>query len=809
MLFLDIFFDFEFQPMEEFLSRHGFVPLSLFAMESFGICCELSVVFVRCSAKIPKDLKQRPDECNAVGDDLFRVSTGEFVNLLLNKDGNGTAANVRTSVNFLMSAKWERLFAVLGYRRSTFLLTECTIVEIVNGCAVLIAGSLKEILPDAQNAKKVNRETIFYKQGRLKSLSAELVMEYLLGDLQVKDKIKNRIRKRVGVLIKAYRKIKSNCIYKEYFKNKENIEGEDEIKSVIQNNIHPNKVIDFLFIIAKKLLTKLVAKCLFPAIKGKLAILVKRNIREGLTVNELVKYVKLSQMKIFPKRVSRNDMHGCTEVCRRFWVFIFNEVFIPHISHFFYSTVGMTSRLQVRFYHRSIWTATTSQFYKTYLQRFEVVSNGFQGVTLRCIPRAETFRVIANCARDTQASMSLNRKLAPFQTILDAVPLSSKSRSLQSFQTLRNLFKNKPSNSSGRYFMVKVDFSNCYDMLKHDYLLRAIHDAFSDDFYYFSEFKAYYENKNGYLESRWIRRADKTFCTAEHAAYDYKMCILKETRQRIYTRDEVVSIISSLVCNVAVNYNKMVYKPLCGILQGCSISPALCDLYCTAACVAFIEPLINSGLFYRYVDDLLLITPSLLEIRKFLMGINRLEERGLVANPDKFRSNLDKNTFNSLRSESEPESISFDGASVEWCGLRIYDNGRGIKSARPDSSFRFTIIVPQYKQGMGIFQGIKWAFIRKTNGLLISCSNKLFGENLFDAFYFAARRLRIVILRADFVNRKHVENVLDWTIERAVSCIEERKIQFDRQKIREMAAKAFKNAGITDGLGRKWMKPRK
>lgn len=55
--------------------------------------------------------------------------------------------------------------------------------------------------------------------------------------------------------------------------------------------------------------------------------------------------------------------------------------------------------------------------------------------------------------------------------------------------------------------------------------------------------------------------------------------IVKENRYRIYTKEEIIEVLSGVIEDTRICYQNKYYRITKGIPQGCCISPLLCNIY--------------------------------------------------------------------------------------------------------------------------------------------------------------------------------------------------------------------------------------
>ncbi|ELA41863.1 uncharacterized protein VICG_01047, partial [Vittaforma corneae ATCC 50505] len=202
----------------------------------------------------------------------------------------------------------------------------------------------------------------------------------------------------------------------------------------------------------------------------------------------------------------------------------------------------------------------------------------------------------------------------------------------------------------------------------------------------------------------------------------------------------------------------------------------------------------------RFVDDFLIATEAPENIKKFFEIADSLKDKGFIVNQSKIRSNIDLSLLNGNSFEQGIQA-SFVSDHIEWCGMKIYDQGVGVKSICRDPYFRYTVSVSISNRGKRIFDKIKRSLNIKLAKIYINKLNKKLGECIFDALFFCGRRLKIMMLRLDFVNTDFVERILDWCVNEVERVLKSRNIIFDREKIDRMSNIAYEKCGVRDVKG--------
>lgn len=373
----------------------------------------------------------------------------------------------------------------------------------------------------------------------------------------------------------------------------------------------------------------------------------------------------------------------------------------------------------------------------------------------------------------------------------------------QHYSLLRHSHVNKKlipylRSNNERKILLKIDLTKCFDNIPQDDLLKILDIVLTEDHYNFRDLVVIKENSlDNKIETKYIKLSPEILYPmnmpeSQHEEYFNNIgiradCIIKESSSKIIPKSEIMGKLTELIKNTTVVHQNQGYKSKKGIPQGCNISSLLCSIY-----YSFLDKMfpMKDCFITRYIDDFLVVTTNIDHIKEFFSIAESLEDRGFIINRDKIRSNIDIANYGS---QDKPVFIS---DHIEWCGLKIYDTGVNIKSVCKDPYFRSNVFISSTSRGVRMFTKIKKSMFIKLNRVCVCNFNKKLGECIFDLFYFAARRLKIMALRCSFINMVFVERVLQWCIDEVLNTLKNRGITFDRSKIENMANKAFDCSGI-------------
>lgn len=697
-------------------------------------------------------------------------------------------------------------------------------------------------------AEKIKKTIEKYQKVSTRAIFKSFILENRVNSVknEIKDNIKNKNNSneinenKVNI---AKNEIKDNI------KN-DNINNDD---SIFNHAVQPEKIANFLFLISKKFLRPIFNIKSFKVLKGKITLFLKRNAYETLNFDDLTNYFSTSNFKLFSGCKSLSHPSKIA-ILKNFMAFLFDSIFLNILRYFFYSTTASFSKLKIHYFCRINWNNKTGKFFQEYLKEFQPCEKTCSFATLRCIPKESGFRVISNCSRLTSKNtynkmnkkkdfvkskkLSVNKLLDRYEDIdeilknngINKTVIKNNRNEVYKFNSINSkvsilvpILKNIAKNISGfsllhhfyvdqkifpflrsknkRMIMVKIDLLKCFDNIPHDNLLKIIEDLLENDEYYFREFEVLRENiiEDKY-ETKFLKYSPEMLYPMNMPVaqpHNLKTAnlksgipyILKENRSKIITKNEIFKKIADIVKNAIVVYQNKYYTSTKGIPQGCCISSLLCSIYFAILDREFPD---LDWIITRFIDDFLIITENPENIIKFFKIADKLKDKGLIINHKKLESNCNLE----MLAKSCDLNKSFISNSVEWCGMRVYDEGIAIKSICKDPYFRFNVSISSLNRGKRIFNKIKKSLNIKLSKLYINGSNKKLGECIFDSLFFCVRRLKILILRTVFININFVSLILKWCKDEIYETLRSRNIRFDDEKIEKISTKVFEKCNI-------------
>lgn len=498
--------------MHPLLKKLNFVPLETFIKDNLGIHCPADCVYIRCEVSIPC---YRTDRLISNIDILSRSL--DLVGKT-NQLGNGYSKTTRkwfttnTTRNIFRTSKWNEIFNAIGDDYSIFILTKCSILEESSDNLIFMCGEFDHLIEKKENKKIIDRGRLFIEKGVLQPICHVDLLNEMCGDIPNHNKLKEHISRILALMSIKYNRIPLKKTYKSYFhsseKNinvgadsyeskgplnndlhanipKDNDAGLEPTNSIMNEQIDPERIINFLFAISKKFLKPVFRYSDFKVLKGKLSLLIKRNMHENLSIEEIKKYFSITKLKFFNGAGKANN-HGIqSRIVTKFLLFLFNTVYMNILTFFFYSTHSSDTRYKIWYFSRVDWNRKISIFLREHLQRFEKTKGRQRIGTLRCLPKEDGFRVITNCSKKSNminngsdkqkvGHASLNSHLLKFLPVLRAAGTDLLKDSLFGYPDIQRKLHEYLGKATGRQYILKLDISKCFDSIPHKELLEVI-----------------------------------------------------------------------------------------------------------------------------------------------------------------------------------------------------------------------------------------------------------------------------------------------------------------------------------------------
>ncbi|AFN83647.1 telomerase reverse transcriptase [Encephalitozoon romaleae SJ-2008] len=713
------------------------------------------------------------------------------------------------SSKILRSHEWSRLMRSIGDELALFILVECLVIQAINGNYIFLAGNFRSLgrIATERTTNTLNRNVLFCKQIRRVDFCSLSAFEYVF-EAHSSEKYKTIQKDTKNILEGIERRWKNlpvHSVFRSFFKDELVLEGRN---SILECCVKQPKLVNFLFLISRKLFKDVFDSHGFKILKSRLSLLIHRNRYETVNKNELMKYFRISGFKFFrTARCTRNEFVFRFKISSRFLVYIMEKLIIPIISKYFYSTETSFSKFKVYYFPRPIWQHFSDIYIDMFLKKFEEVekNKACPYSELRCIPKMNGARIISNMSKARGGRPSINRTIYPEFCILRHETHRMLGNSILNHSGMYERLIPYLSRSVKPLYILKVDLSGCFDNIPQDNVVNLVKKLLSKSRYCTRSFSIL-EESNGELKNRYVCRTGKVGETIEGLLMELcglKNKIIKENaNQRILDKEEVENAIVGIVKRNCVKHNGKFFIQKTGIAQGSVTSTLLCSLYYKSIDDLYFDKIFKEGILTRYIDDFLVISPSIDEILKFLEISQTISHLGINFSKEKMESNFGLDEYLSKVSNISElseykDSMKITDKPVTWCGTKILPGGYSIKSCTMNPYLPFSAAHSSIKPGRALECRMRKVLQNRMSRVYIDPSNKKAYENIYDAFLFYGKKMGLLLKRMDFINRSFAERVLEYSKRFTLRVCRERGISITKKKVEDIASKAFERSGIS------------
>lgn len=717
------------------------------------------------------------------------------------------------SLNLFKSHEWSRLIQSVGDELILFILTRCSVVQAFNGCHIFLAGNLGNICrPSEKAGDAIDRSVLFHRQTNKVYFCSYEAFEYIF-DFHNPEKYKalrKDTRAALDEVEQFWRRLPLGSVFKSYFKDELAVEGRS---GILECEVRSSKLVDFLFLVSKKLLKNIFDRHAFRIFKSKISLLVHRNRYESISKNEMIKHFRTSRLGFFRSPgCGRHEFILRQSVAMRFITYIVSNLFVPIISKYFYSTETSFSKFKVHYFPRSSWGHFSNIYIRRFLKNFAPVSKEEVDMysEMRCIPKKTGARVIVNMSKARDRRQSINKSVYPEFCILREESGSKLGNSVLGYSGMYDKLVHYLKESTGPLYILKLDLSNCFDNIPQDGIINVVREIFKKERYYTKTFSVV-ERTCGELKCRQVHKVTEVVKPISAIMDELRISsdrIVKENAsQKVLTKERVEENIISLIRKSFIKHNGRFFVQKTGIPQGSVLSTLLCSLYYGNVDNLYFNKIFRKGIFVRYVDDFLIITPSLDEIIGFLDMSNSLSHLGIKFSREKIESNFGIEEY--LQDSIDVELVTRNrdklvirDKHVVWCGSRIYPDGFSIKPHFVDPYFSFSIAHSCTRPGRALMSKMKNLLRNKTSPIYLDPCNKKRYENIYDVFFFYGKKLILFLRRMEFVNRPFVERMMEHPKALIHRICKKRGIHVTREMVEAMASRAFHKSGVMKEINR-------
>ncbi|XP_034158222.2 telomerase reverse transcriptase [Pangasianodon hypophthalmus] len=374
----------------------------------------------------------------------------------------------------------------------------------------------------------------------------------------------------------------------------------------------------------------------------------------------------------------------------QFLLWMLKDFVIGLVKSLFYVTESVSHKHALRFYRRHIWTRLQDQAFREHLSKgqweelssAEVASLPKNTVTsrIRFIPKTNGMRPITRLI-STGAAMQFQSSVRDLQNVLSVCVREQPAllgSTVWGRQDIHRGLRSITHTHTPLYF-VKVDISGAYDSLPHSKLLEVVQDVLKpmeENCFSLRHYAKVYTDSEQEIRKHFCTRAEpfeslnmKGFVMEEQNNRKLHDAILVEKLSVEVKGADVFQFFKQMLSSYIIQYDKKLFRQVCGVPQGSAVSTMLCNL-----CYGHMENCVlkniteKGGYLMRLVDDFLLITPRLSKAMDFLKTLMAgVPDYGCVINPQKVAVNFPvSDDLECVAMTEFPAHCLFP-----WCGLLI------------------------------------------------------------------------------------------------------------------------------------------
>lgn len=582
---------------------------------------------------------------------------------------------------FLRQREFFDIYNLLGDELSFYLITEFIIIYNINDKFILLTGRLNDI-----ELQQTNQRCLKMK---LKNLKTKDFIEQIKSINFFNDNhpFLQLYNQRI---LKKLTKIKFNGIFESICKKEKNNDLDPLENKFKANAIKNEKIILFLFVIAKKIITTEFGFKNMCILKNKIKMFINILKYESIPKTELLRGFKISEIKFLSVFCSKTETIKQKMIFEDFIFNLFEQICIPLINVYFYCTETSFSGNKYFYYRKDFWHGESRKFLEKYLAHYQLVCSdenlktleeenntyvaqdklniSFPLVTnkykksvnrnkwscynkkcitiptIRCIPKKNDLRPICNHSFKNDNETSKNSIFRILKQILQfEVSKSMVNSDLNKHNLFQKLFEYGNQNKDQMIYLLKMDIKGCFDNFSHDELLKNIDGIFSQDTYFLKSYGIYKCGKYG------NRKMFKFDIDNDKLPFDQFINKIAICNKSIYCdgyytikeKNDLMQMFKKSIKNNTIKYKNLEYQQQKGIPQGSILSTILCNLFFAQLDKTYFNKIITKGIILRYVDDFLIVTTEKQEIKNFIKNGRLLTKYGVQINYDKLSANYD------------------------------------------------------------------------------------------------------------------------------------------------------------------------
>jgi telomerase reverse transcriptase len=708
-----------------------------------------------------------------------------------------------TTLILLKSHEWMTLMRCIGDELTLFLLTECMVLQEMGGRYIFLAGRSRSLVTK-EKSDVLDRCVIFQKHIRRIKFGSQDVFEYVFDghDLGKYKKMQDSMRECLDRMSDRFKRAAPTPAFMSYFSDELDVENKHD---VMQCSIEPARLSRFLAAVLVKLLKGTVFGHNLGVLRAKISLFVHRNRYETMSREELMRHFRVSEFGFFScRRCTRHETTVRNRVAYRFLKYIFEQLLIPIISKYFYSTETSFSKFKVYYFPRASWKHFASIYTEAFLERFDLLKKPCLGSysKIRCIPKRKGIRPIVNMSKSGGGSVPTNKQIYPEFCVLREEMANDIGNSVLNYGRIYERLREYLTRSSEPQYIIRLDLSSCFDNIQQAKLVELIGGLFSKRKYCLKSFvlvEKSCEEIRQRIVSKVVEKARPADSLMGSPEFARNRIVREIVTQKILLRNEMIRNLTDVVTNHVVKHGSRYYVQRTGIAQGLVLSTLFCSIYFAHIDRLYFNKAIGKGMLLRYVDDFLIMTPDVEEIKEFLRVSESLSHLGVNFSTEKFESNFgieDHYRAGLPLDEILKANFAMNDKKIIWCGSIFSNRGFSVKPHCLDEYFTFSVAHSSSRPGAALMGKMGRLLKNKMALVYINKHNSKVYENVFDALFFCGKRLILFMKRLGFINPGFVHRLLEKSKRLVFKTCRDRDIGITWTKMDAMANRAFLEAGV-------------
>ncbi|KRH93454.1 telomerase catalytic subunit, TERT, partial [Pseudoloma neurophilia] len=532
-------------------------------------------------------------------------------------------------------------------------------------------------------------------------------------------------------------------------------------------------------------------------VKSKIKEYITRNRYETLNREELTRFFKPSDFKIFEDSavVNQQEQKRRTQIIFKTLKFIFEHVYIPILTSFFYITEGY-SNYKIFYYPLKTWTYFTNKHFEKFLENFSETSVPQNHmIKPRCIPKENGFRVVVNKSKKDENGKSENLKLSNHHLIISEERKRNYGNSLLDYNEIFSKFLKYDFRNC---YMIKFDIKGCFDNIPHAIFEEELKKFFRQEKYHVKKYSSITMKSGRIVTKKHITSLDgskdsKNFPFGENHCkneilFDHAFIDIKK-------KENLIKEIMDFITQNTLIIGKKKFIQMKGLPQGSILSPILCSIFFQYLDKNFFDKYIKKGRLFRYVDDFLIATPDISEIIAIFDNFAQVEQEGISLNFDKTEANFNFQYISSSKMKTD-QPVNLDKKQdLTFCGIRISCEGAKLGCDYKRINFMGAFSSDKPGQAMRI-KLIRFA-CKFFKTLYFHLQNIHRYQNIYIFWIQISRRMMSFLRKMPFINKKFVYSVLEMLDTSLMAFFIREHLIFDRNKIKAIKESAFADSGLT------------